>query len=166
MLERPAPERAGPGQESVWDYPRPPAVEPSDEHVQVWFADHLVADTRRAVRVLETAHAPVYYLPRADVRTDLFELSDQRTICEFKGVASYADLVVGDQRVADACWWYADPVPGYEVLKGSVAFYPRRVDRCLVDDEVVRPVAGDFYGAWVTSRVVGPFKGGIGTFGW
>ena len=166
MQQRPTPETPGPGQESVWDYPRPPAIEDTDEHVQVWFADVLVANTRRALRVLETSHAPVYYVPREDVRVEFLEPSAQKTICEFKGVASYADLVVGEERSADACWWYDEPASGFEPLKDAIAFYPRRVDRCLVDHEVVRPVAGDLYGSWVTSRVVGPFKGGIGTYGW
>lgn len=166
MLRRPVPETPGPGQESVWDYPRPPVTEPTDEHVQVWFADTLVADTRRAIRVLETSHPPVYYVPRDDVRDDLLVPSAHLSVCEFKGVASYADLLVGSARSRDACWWYAQPAAGFESLRDAITFYPQRVDRCVVDDEVVRPVPGDFYGSWVTSRVVGPFKGGPGTHGW
>jgi len=165
-MHRPVAETPGPGQESVWDYPRPPAVDPSAEHVQVWFGGELVAESNRALRVLETSHPPVYYLPRDDVRADLLVPSRHRTWCEFKGAASYADLVVGDHRSELACWWYDAPTPGYEALTGAIAFYPERVDRCTVDDEVVRSVPGDFYGSWVTSRIVGPFKGGPGTRGW
>jgi uncharacterized protein (DUF427 family) len=166
VLRRPRPAPAGPGQESVWDYPRPPAVEPSAEHVVIEAGAEVVADTRRAIRVLETSHPPTYYVPAEDVRWELLEVSARRTVCEFKGMASYADLVVGGQRVRDACWWYEDPAPGYEAIAGAVAFYPQRVDRCLVDGEEVRAVEGDFYGGWITSRVVGPFKGGPGTMWW
>lgn len=166
MFRRPTPETPGPGQESVWDYPRPPRVDGSDELVIIEFADTVVAESRRALRVLEASHAPVYYVPRDDVRTDLLQPTARRTHCEFKGVASYADLVVGDRRSPGACWWYDEPVRGYEALTGAIAFYPQAVDRCLVDGEVVQMVEGDFYGSWVTSRVVGPFKGGPDTLGW
>jgi uncharacterized protein (DUF427 family) len=132
----------------------------------VTFAGETVAESRRAVRVLETSHAPVYYLPPEDVRTDLFEPTDRRTWCEFKGAASYADLVVGSRRAPSACWWYATPTADFVPIAGWIAFYPSRVDRITVDGEVVRPVGGDFYGSWVTSRVAGPFKGGPGTDGW
>lgn len=166
MFERPVPETPGPGQESVWDFPRPPAVDTGDELVLVEFADTVIAESRRTLRVLETSHAPVYYIPRADVRTELLRPTARRTRCEFKGTARYADLVVGTRRAADACWWYDQPAAGYEALSGAIAFYPRKVERCLVDGEVVTPVDGDFYGSWLTSRVVGPFKGGPGTLGW
>lgn len=166
MFTRPTPEIPGPGQESVWDYPRPPVVDAGDELVVVEFAGTVVAESRRALRVLETSHPPVYYLPRSDVRTELLRPMARRTRCEFKGTASYADLVVGTRRAAAACWWYAQPAAGYEALTGAIAFYPQRVDRCLVDGEVVTGVDGDVYGSWVTSRVVGPFKGGPGTLGW
>jgi uncharacterized protein (DUF427 family) len=166
MPERPRPDPVGPGQESVWDYPRPPAVDPTTEHVVVEVAGEVVAETRRAIRVLETSHPPTYYIPAEDVNWDLLEESGRRTVCEFKGVASYASVVVGDHRSPDACWWYAEPAPGFEAIAGAVCFYPQHVDRCLVDGEVVRSVEGDFYGGWITSRVAGPFKGGPGTMGW
>lgn len=165
-MKRPVPEPIGPAQESAWSYPRPPALDPTNEHVIVTFAGETVAESRRAVRVLETSHAPVYYLPPDDVRTDLLEPIERRTWCEFKGAASYADLAVGRRRSRAACWWYATPTAGYEPIAGWIAFYPSRVDRITVDGEIVRPVGGDFYGSWVTSRVVGPFKGGPGTEGW
>jgi uncharacterized protein (DUF427 family) len=165
-MRRPAPDPVGPGQESVWDYPRPPALDRSSEHVVVTFAGTTVAESRRAIRVLETFHAPVYYLPRADVRLDLLEPTSRRTVCEFKGTAAYADVVVGARRSRAACWWYPEPTAAFAAIAGWIAYYPSRMERITVDDEVVRSVPGDFYGSWVTSRVAGPFKGGPGTAGW
>jgi uncharacterized protein (DUF427 family) len=163
---RPAREIPGPGQESVWDYPRPPVVDPSSEHVVVEFGGRVVADTRRALRVLETSHPPSYYLPRSDVDTSALETVDHLTVCEFKGLAAYADLVVGDRRSRRACWWYPEPAAGFEALVDHLTFYPGRLDRALVDGEEVRGSEGDFYGGWITSRVVGPFKGAPGTGSW
>ena len=165
-MRRPTPDPVGPGQESVWAYPRPPALAPSAEHVVVRFGGETIADSRRAIRVLETSHAPVYYLPPDDVRTDLLASIARRTACEFKGAASYADVVVGERRASAACWWYAAPAPAFAPIAGWIAFYPSRMDLVTVDGETVRPVGGDFYGSWVTSRVAGPFKGGPGTEGW
>lgn len=162
---RPRPDLPGPGQESVWAYPRPPRIDPTDEHVEVWFADQRIASTRRAVRVLETSHAPTYYLPLEDVAAVL-RASPARTFCEFKGVAHYFDVVVGDDEADQAAWTYPEPAEGYEALAGMVAFYPGRMQRCLVAGEQVTPQGGGFYGGWITSRVVGPFKGGVGTHGW
>lgn len=164
-MRRPVPDPPGPGQESVWDYPRPPRLERSDEHVVVRVGDAVVADTRRAWRVLETSHPPTYYVPRDDVDTALLAPSARRTFCEWKGRASYADLVVDGDRTADACWWYDDPTPAFTDLAGAVAFYPELV-AATVDGEPVRGVPGGFYGSWVTSRVTGPFKGAPGTEWW
>jgi uncharacterized protein (DUF427 family) len=164
-VQRPVPEVPGPGQESVWDYPRPPRVEPTGEHVVVRLGEATVADTRRALRVLETSHPPTYYVPRDDVDAALLVPSLRRTFCEWKGRASYADLVVGEHHVPDACWWYDDPTPGFVALAGAVAFYPERVE-ASVDGERVLGVPGGFYGSWVTSRVAGPFKGAPGTEWW
>lgn len=154
--------------ESVWDYPRPPRVEPSTEHVVVEYAGRPITDTRRSYRVLETSHPPTYYVPLADVADGVLvpAASGLRTLCEFKGQAHYFDLVLDGDRVADVAWTFARPVAGYAVLAEHVAFYPGRVERCLVDDEVVTPQPGGFYGGWVTSRVTGPFKGAPGTMGW
>lgn len=165
-MRRPTPDPIGPGQESVWDYPRPPALDPSDEHVIVRFAGETIAESRRAVRVLETSHAPVYYLPPEDVVQRFLEPIERRTVCEFKGAAAYADVVVGERRAGTACWWYPRPSPAFTSIAGWIAFYPSKLDRVTVDGEVVRSVPGDFYGSWVTTRVVGPFKGGPGTEGW
>ncbi len=156
----------GPGQESVWDYPRPPRVESAPHPVRVEFAGVAVAATQQALRVLETSHPPVYYVPRSDVTAGVLVGGRTRTFCEFKGWASHYTLRVGGSESVDAAWTYLDPNPGYEALAGAVAFYPGRVDACYVGDERVRPQAGDFYGGWITSDIVGPFKGGPGTWGW
>ncbi|HWE40224.1 MAG TPA: DUF427 domain-containing protein [Isosphaeraceae bacterium] len=156
----------GPGQESVWDYPRPPRLEKCDMHVQVIFNGVVVADTRRAYRVLETSQPPTYYIPAEDVRADRLEPSGRSSFCEWKGRASYHALVVGDRRSADAAWSYPEPSPAFAAIRGHLAFYPSRVDACTVAGEAVRAQAGDFYGGWITGAIVGPFKGEPGTSGW
>jgi uncharacterized protein (DUF427 family) len=153
--------------ESVWDYPRPPALVRSGEHVVIEFGGAVIADSVRALRVLETSHPPVYYLPRADIGAGVLEPTTDTSWCEFKGVAIYHTVCGADgRRIAQAAWEYPDPVAGYELLREHVAFYPGRVDRCTVDGEPVRAQDGGFYGGWVTNRIVGPFKGGPGTRGW
>ena len=154
------------GQESVWDYPRPPRLEPVSQHVRIIFNDMIVADTNRAQRVLETSHPPVYYLPPEDLRTDLLQKNSHRSFCEFKGMAGYYDLEVNGQRVTNVAWFYPDPVPAYAALKDHLAFYPSKMDACYVGDERVQAQEGDFYGGWITANIVGPFKGGAGTWGW
>ncbi len=156
----------GPGQESVWDYPRPPGVERTPARIRVELAGATIADTTEAWRVLETSQPPAYYLPPADVDLDRLERSTHVTFCEWKGLASHVSLRVGDRFVADAGWTYPDPSPGFEPIRDHLAFYAQKLDRCLVDDEVVEANEGAFYGGWITSRVVGPFKGGPGTAGW
>jgi uncharacterized protein (DUF427 family) len=164
-VKRPPRDPVAPGVESVWDYPRPPRLDPSDELVLVTFAGVTIAESRRAIRVLETSHAPVYYLPPDDVRAVL-AWNPRRTWCEFKGAAAYADVIVGDRRSESACWSYPTPTPDFAPIAGWIAFYPSRVERITIAGEVVRSVGGDFYGGWITSRVAGPFKGGPGTEGW
>jgi len=132
----------------------------------VVFNGEVVAETTHAQRVLETSHPPVYYIPPEDVRLQYLEPSSWHTFCEFKGRASYVTLRVGDRVSKDAGWTYPDPTPGYETLRGAIAFYPSRVDACFVDDEPVTAQPGDFYGGWITADVVGPFKGGPGSSGW
>jgi uncharacterized protein (DUF427 family) len=155
-----------PGQESVWDYPRPPRVEAVPERIRVVVDGIAVGDSTRALRVLETAGPPVYYLPLDDVRTDLLEPSDRATFCEWKGAASYRTLRVGDRVVRDVAWTYTAPLPGYEAIRDHLAFYAGRVDEAWVGEERATPQPGRFYGGWITSRIVGPFKGGPGTQGW
>lgn len=167
MRRHPPRDPVGPGQESVWDFPRPPALERCAHHVTVWHRDVLVADSPRQWRVLETAHAPAYYLPREDVRLDLLRDSATRTTCEYKGRAAYADLVLPDgHQVPDVCWWYPQPTARYAAMAGAICFYPQRVDRCTVDGEMVTPLQGSFYGDWPTTRIAGPYKGGPGTEWW
>ena len=134
--------------------------------MRVEFAGAVVAETRRAVRVLETAGAPVWYVPAEDVQMDLLVPIDRRTLCEWKGLASYFDLRAGDRVSPAAAWSYARPSAGYEAIRDHVAFYAGRVDAAFVDGELVTPQPGGFYGGWVTSDVVGPFKGEPGTEGW
>lgn len=153
--------------ERVWDYPRPPAVAACDRRVRLELNGVALAESSHAWRVLETSHPPTIYLPPADVRTDL--LSESRagsTWCEFKGRARYLDAVVGERRVAAVGWSYAEPTAGYEALRDHIAFYPGRVDGAWMDDERVQAQPGDFYGGWITSDLVGPFKGPPGTLGW
>lgn len=152
--------------ESVWDYPRPPRVEESDELVEVVLGGVVVASTTTSWRVLETSHPPTYYLPRDAFVDGALRPATGRTWCEWKGAASYFDLVGGDRVAERAAWTYADPTAGFEVIAGAVAVMPGLVDRCLVDGEVVEAQPGGFYGGWITSRVTGPFKGGPGTHGW
>lgn len=157
----------GPGQESVWDYPRPPRLEESDKHIQVVFNGVVIADTHRAKRILETSHPPVYYIPPQDVKLDqCFTPAQRATFCEWKGAASYYTITVGDKAVANAAWYYRQPTHPYEALANCIAFYPGKMDACFVNGERVQPQEGDFYGGWITSDIVGPFKGGPGTFGW
>lgn len=156
----------GPGQESVWDYPRPPRVEPTTKTIQVAFNGVTIAQTNRAYRVLETSHPPVYYIPKDDIHMQYLSPTSRRTFCEFKGTASYWTIQVGDRVVDDAAWSYKAPTTGYQPITGYVAFYPGRMDACYVDGEKVQSQSGDFYGGWITSDIVGPFKGSAGTQGW
>jgi uncharacterized protein (DUF427 family) len=126
----------------------------------------VIADSRWAIRVCETSHPPVFYVPRDDIAVGVLERAQGGSWCEWKGTATYWDVVVGERRRSQAAWSYQDPSPGFEHLAGAVAFYPGRVDRALVDGETVRPQAGGFYGGWITDEVVGPFKGEPGTLGW
>jgi len=156
----------GPGQESVWDYPRPPRVEPARRRVRVEFAGAVMAESDRALRVCETAGPPVYYVPRADVRAEILVPSGRTSLCEWKGRARYWSVRVGERGAEDAAWEYPEPDPDYAALRDHLAFYPGRVDACWLDDERAVPQPGDFYGGWITSDVVGPFKGTPGTEDW
>ncbi|MEJ2482211.1 MAG: DUF427 domain-containing protein [Gemmatimonadota bacterium] len=152
--------------ESVWDYPRPPRLEPTDRHIVIHHAGRVIADTRNALRVLETSHPPVYYLPPDDVDLTLLEPAPGSSICEWKGTARYWDLVIGEKRIDRVAWSYPDPVPAFRPMLDHLAFYAGPLEKCLVDGEPVRPQPGGFYGGWITSDLVGPFKGGRGSAGW
>jgi uncharacterized protein (DUF427 family) len=126
----------------------------------------VIADTRRAVRVLETSHPPAFYLPLEDVAAELLAPAAGGSFCEWKGAAAYFDVVVGDRIVPRAAWHYPAPAAHFAAIAGHVAFYPGRLDACLVDEERVRPQEGGFYGGWITDEIAGPFKGGRGSRGW
>jgi uncharacterized protein (DUF427 family) len=156
----------GPGQESVWDYPRPPRLEDSTKLIQVVCNGVTIAETRRAKRVLETSHPPVYYIPPEDIRMEYLAPTRRSTFCEWKGSAAYYTVTVGDRSEADAAWYYPRPATAFASLANYVAFYPGRMDACYVDGEQVTPQPGDFYGGWITKDIVGPFKGARGATGW
>ena len=156
----------GPGQESVWDYPRPPRVEADSREVVVVLGGVEVCRTSGALRVLETSHPPGWYLPRADWAPEALEPAPDSSYCEWKGVAAYLTVVGGGRRAVGAAWTYREPVAAYAALRDMVAVYPAAMDRCTVGGEVVRPQEGRFYGGWVTDDVVGPFKGGPGSTYW
>jgi uncharacterized protein (DUF427 family) len=168
MLEtsgmRPIPIKPGPGQESVWDYPRPPRLEPVGKRIQIVMAGVSILDTTGAFRVLETSHPPTYYLPKNDFLPGVLEASSGSSFCEWKGNARYLSLRVGSHVSRDAAWTYPNPTPGFAPIQDFVALYASSVlilpeDGCFVAGERVTPQAGGFYGGWITSDVVGPFKG-------
>ncbi len=159
-------QRPGPGQESVWDYPRPPRLELVSRRIRASFADQLIVDSVHALRVLETSHPPVYYIPPEDINMQLLHPAQGSSFCEFKGQAIYYDVVVGARRAAHAAWAYPNPTPPFAPMAGYLAFYAGELDACYVDDELVTPQPGGFYGGWITSDIVGPFKGGPGSWGW
>lgn len=153
------------GQQSVWDYPRPPRIEPVPGEIVVRSGDVEIARTTRAKRVLETASPPTYYLPPDDVRMELLEPAPGSSYCEWKGVARYWTVSTGSTRLTRAAWSYPDPHPDFEAIRDHVSFYPSLVG-CLVDGVRVSPQPGRFYGGWVTPELVGPFKGEPGSEGW
>lgn len=162
MIERIEPQ---PGQESVWDYPRPPKVEDVGKHLVVKFNGVVIAETRRAKRVLETSHPPNYYFPPQDVKADFLVARFGTTTCEWKGEASYFSIFTAEDQIPVGAWYYPAPTPKFSEIQGYVAFYPQYLD-CFVDDEKARAQSGDFYGGWITVDVVGPFKGEPGTENW
>lgn len=156
----------GPGQESVWDYPRPPAVEPVPTVVRIEAGGRTIAETRDAVRVLETAGAPTIYVPFTDLDSRCLAAETGGSVCEWKGPWIFWSLTVGGRTTPRAAWSYTEPFEGYEVLRDRLGFYPAKVDACWLGDVKVTPQPGGFYGGWVTPEVVGPMKGEPGTSGW
>lgn len=155
-----------PGPESVWDYPRPPRLELAKPRIRVVFQGVTIADSMRCYRILETSHPPTYYLPPQDIHPESLVPGSGQSFCEYKGAARYWSIRAGGRLSENAAWSYPSPSKGYEAIKDYLAFYANRVDACFVDDEQVQPQPGDFYGGWVTSGVIGPFKGAPGTMGW
>ncbi len=163
---RPRPDPVQPGQESVWSYPRPAVAQPTDAQVRIEHRGRIVADTRAAIRTLETSHPPSYYIPRDDIAPDTLRRADGSSFCEWKGIATYWDVVIGDLVLPRVGWSYANPSTTFSALRDHVAFYAGPFDRCSVDGDRVTPQPGDFYGGWITSHVAGPFKGVPGSRWW
>lgn len=163
---RPTLDTPAPGQESVWAYPRPARAELSAAHVVIEHGGVVVADTRAAVRTLETSHPPSYYIPPSDIAAGCLRRAAGSSFCEWKGHAIYWDVVIVDRALPRVGWSYPDPTPPFAILRDHVAFYAAPFDRCTVDGEIVTPQAGGFYGGWITSNLAGPFKGGPGSLGW
>jgi uncharacterized protein (DUF427 family) len=161
---RPKPIKPKPGQESVWDYPRPPRVEPSQKRIKVICRDIIIADTQNSQRVLETSHPPVYYIPPEDIQMQYLVATQRQSFCEWKGRAKYYSIIFPEQQIIDCGWCYPNPTLAFMAIKDYIAFYPSLMDACYVDDELVTPQAGDFYGGWITEDIVGPFKGAVGTW--
>ena len=162
----PTPDPVAAGQESVWGFPRPAVAEPSERRVRIEHRSTLVADTRRAIRTLETSHPPSWYLLPTDVTPGLLRRSDQRSFCEWKGEAIYWHLAIGDQLLRNVARSYPEPTPAFATLRDHVAFYAGPLDRCTIDGEQVLPQPGGFYGGWITFDLAGPFKGVPGSMGW
>lgn len=160
------PDAAAPGQESVWDYPRPAIAESSTRHIRIIHRGITVADTRASVRTLETSHPPSYYLPPADVAMHLLRRSTRRSFCEWKGEAIYYDLVIDGQILRDIAWSYLAPTLPFAALRDHLAFYAAPLDECSVDGERIVPQPGEFYGGWITTDLAGPFKGVPGSRFW
>lgn len=158
--------KPGPGQESVWDYPRPPRVEASSETIEIFFGGEKIASSSSTYRVLETSHPPTYYIPKKDFVAGVLQPVSGTSFCEFKGRASYFDVVVGERIAPKAAWTYPDVPPSFKAIEGYIALYPGKMDRCTVNGEEVQAQEGDYYGGWITGKVVGPFKGAVGTWGW
>jgi uncharacterized protein (DUF427 family) len=157
---------AGRGQRSVWDFPRPPRVEPVPLPVRVEFAGRVIVRSDRVLRVCETASPPGYYIPPEDVDPDSVLASTRTSFCEWKGEARYWSVRAGDRVAKDAAWSYPEPYPEFETIRDYFAFYPRRLDACWVGEEQVEPQPGFYYGGWVTRDLVGPFKGVPGSEAW
>jgi uncharacterized protein (DUF427 family) len=160
------PEPLQPGQESVWDYPRPPRLEPTARRVRIVHAGRVIADTIRALRLLETSHPPSYYLPPADIDMALLRPGKGASFCEWKGHAVYWDVVAGAAPLLGVGWSYPQPTRGFAALQDHIAFYAAPFDAVTVDDQQVRPQPGGFYGGWITADVAGPFKGIPGSQFW
>ena len=153
------------GQESVWDYPRPPRIDKDDRLIIVKFKENLIAQSNRTVRILETASPPVFYIPPEDVNAEYLEKQEMESICEWKGLATYWAIIIDGIKINNAGWSYPKPFSGYEQIKDYISFYPSKLD-CFVGDEQAKPQPGGFYGGWVTSEIIGPYKGEPGTSWW
>lgn len=162
----PRPDPVQPGQRSVWDFPRPAIAEPCAAHIRIEHRGVIVAETRNAICTYETSHPPSYYIPPQDIAPGLLRRASGSSFCEWKGAASYWDVVIGDEVLQRVGWSYASPTARFAILRNHIAFYAGPFDKCAVNGETVIPQPGAFYGGWITSGFAGPFKGGPGTMGW
>ncbi len=160
------PDPTGPGQESVWSYPRPAVAEPSQRRLKIVHRGIIIADTQKGIRTLETSHPPGYYFPPDSIAPFVLQPSHRRSFCEWKGEAIYFDVLVHSEVLREAAWSYPHPNPAFRSLRDHVAFYAGPFDGCFVDDERATPQPGHFYGGWITSDVAGPFKGTPGSGFW
>lgn len=160
------PDPAGPGQESVWSYPRPAVAEPSGRHLKIVHRDVVLAETRHSIRTLETSHPPSYYFPPEAIAPFALRQSQRRSLCEWKGEAVYFDVLVQGETLRDVAWSYPNPTPPFASLRNHIAFYAWPFDGCFVDGARVTPQPGNFYGGWISADVTGPFKGPPGTMFW
>jgi uncharacterized protein (DUF427 family) len=165
-VTRPTPDAVGPGQESVWDYPRPSVAQPTSAHLKILLAGRTIAETRRGIRTIETSHPPSYYFPPDDITPSLLRPATGSSFCEWKGHAAYFDVRSNDVVREAAAWSYPNPTEPFAIIRDYVAFYAAAMDACFVDGERVEPQPGGFYGGWITSAVAGPFKGVPGSRGW
>lgn len=163
---RPRPDPARPGQESVWAYPRPAIAQSTDARITIEHAGTIVASTRSAVRTLETSHPPSYYIPPADIAPGVLRRAAGSSFCEWKGAATYWDVVIGDLVIPKVGWSYPSPTAPFAMLRDHIAFYAAPFDRCSVDGETVTAQPGEFYGGWITGKLAGPFKGVPGSRFW
>jgi uncharacterized protein (DUF427 family) len=165
-MNRPRKIEPAPGQESVWDYPRPPRLEPTNKEIKIVFNGITIARSNNTKRVLETSHPPVYYIPQEDILMQYLTLVLGSSFCEWKGEAIYYSVVVNGKRAEKCVWSYPKPSRSFQLIKDHLAFYAAPMDACYVAQELVIPQPGGFYGGWITSDIVGPFKGDPGTWGW
>ncbi len=154
------------GQEWVWDYPRPPRLELFKGNIEIMFSGEHIVTADEAWRVLETSHPPVYYISPEYIMMRYLRVSGHVSYCEWKGSAHYFDIIAGNKKISNAAWTYPNPTPEFTAIRNQIAFYAHQMDVCRINNEVVQPQPGKFYGGWITSGIVGPFKGGPGSMGW
>jgi uncharacterized protein (DUF427 family) len=155
-----------PGQESVWDYPRPAGLEDTHKHLKVICQGIILAETDRGKRVLETSHPPAYYFPPEDIQLEYLIATSRQGLCEWKGRYQYYDIRIGDKQISQGAWQYFEPTTDFLAIQDYYGFFANVMDACYVNDEPVTPQPGDFYGGWITADIVGPFKGDPGTWRW
>lgn len=166
MLPRPQPDPIKPGQESVWDYPRPATCEATERRIRIVHRGVEIVDSSAVWRTLETSHPPTYYIPQTDVMMKHLEPNPRRTMCEWKGQAHYFDIVIGEARIEAGAWMYSNPTPAFVAIRNMLAFYPDPLDQCMVDGQIIMPQPGQFYGGWISQYEAGPFKGVPGSQFW